>query len=229
MRLAGALTTAAVLILGAGPATAQTVMLDEGTFRLLVGGREVGVETFTIRQNAEGADAVVIAQGRVVLEGDGEVVANVQVAGAGLRPVAYDLVLRGADARQIRGSVTGSRAAARTMSPAGETMREYLVSAGAVLVDDGVAHHYYFLAQRAIGGATTAPVMVPRESRQVQATLTLGGEENVSIAGTTARARRLTVELAGGEARQVWIDGRGRVLRVEIPGRNYTAVRTTLP
>lgn len=232
MRLAGSLmTAAAVLALGAGvaPAAAQTVMLDEGTFRLLVGGREVGVETFTIRQNAEGADAVVIAQGRVVLEGAGEVTANVQVAGAGLRPVAYDLVLQGPEARQIRGSVTGSRAAARTMSPAGETMREYLVAAGAVVVDDGVAHHYYFLAQRAAGGATAVPIMVPRESRQVQATLTLGGEESVAVAGTTARGRRLTVEPAGGDARHVWIDARGRVLRVDIPARNYSAVRTTLP
>jgi hypothetical protein len=215
----------------ATPAAAQTVQLDEGTFRLLVGGREVGVETFSIRRNGEGADAVVIAQGRVVLNDNGgsEVIANVQVAGAGLRPVAYDLELRGADARRIRGSVTGSRASARTLSPTGETMREYLVTDGAVILDDGVAHHYYFVAQRAAAGAVRAPVMVPRESRQLVATMSMGGEESVSAGGTTTRARRLTVEPPGGDTRHVWIDAQGRVLRVEVPGRSYTAVRTTLP
>jgi hypothetical protein len=224
--VAGLVAAAAAL-----PASAQTVQLDEGTFRLLVSGREVGVETFSIRQNGEGADAVIIAQGRVVLNGaaGSEVIANVQVAGARLRPVAYDLELRGGDARRIRGSVTGSRAAARTVSPAGETMREYLVTEGAVILDDGVAHHYYFLAQRAAAGSSAVPIMVPRESRQMQATISLGAEEGVSAGGTTTRARRLTVQPAGGDVRHVWVDGRGRVLRVEIPARNYTAVRTTLP
>jgi hypothetical protein len=231
MRLGSWVAAGLTALVVSAPATAQTVQLDEGTFRLLVGGREVGVETFSIRRNGEGADAVVIAQGRVVLNDNGgsEVIANVQVAGAGLRPVAYDLELRGADARRIRGSVTGSRASARTLSPTGETMREYLVTDGAVILDDGVAHHYYFIAQRAAAGATRTPIMVPRESRQLVATMTMGGEESVSAGGTTTRGRRLTVEPAGGDTRHVWIDAQGRVLRVEVPGRNYTAVRTTLP
>jgi hypothetical protein len=231
MRLGSWVAAGLIALVVPAPAAAQTVQVDEGTFRLLVGGREVGVETFSIRRNGEGADAVVIAQGRVVLNDNGgsEVIANVQVAGAGLRPVAYDLELRGADARRIRGSVTGSRASARTLSPTGETMREYLVTDGAVILDEGVAHHYYFMAQRAATGATRTPIMVPRESRQLVVTMAMGGEESVSAGGTTTRARRLTVELAGGDTRHVWIDAQGRVLRVEIPGRNYTAVRTTLP
>ncbi|HSJ05423.1 MAG TPA: hypothetical protein VK936_01900 [Longimicrobiales bacterium] len=226
----GSLAAISLALAAAVPVSGQTVQLDEGTFRVLVGGREVGMETFSIRRNGEGADAVIIAQGRVVLSNGGdEVIANVQFAGAGLRPVAYDLELRGGDARRIRGSVTGSRAAARTVSPTGETMREFLVTDGAVILDDGVAHHYYFIAQRAGAGATSAPIMVPRESRQVQATITASGPENVSAGGTTTSARRLTVQPAGGDARQVWIDAQGRVLRVEIPSRSYVAVRTTLP
>jgi hypothetical protein len=231
MKNATFVLAATAALVAAAPAAAQTVNLDEGTFRLLVGGREVGMETFTIRQNGTGADAVIIAQGRVVLDRNGadEVVTSVQLAGAGLRPVAYDLELRGADARRIRGSITGSRAAARTVSPSGETMREYIVTEGAIVLDDGVAHHYYFAAQRAGAGATSAPIMIPRESRQVQATIRMGGEESVSAGGTTTRARRLTIETPGGDARHAWLDAQGRVLRVEVPARNYAAVRTTLP
>lgn len=216
----------------AGTAPAQTVNLDEGTFRILVDGREVGVETFSIRQNGEGADAVIIAQGRVVLDGDAggnEVIANVQMEGAGLRPVAYDVELRGADARRINARVTGSRASARTLSPAGETMREYLVSDGALLLDDGVAHHYYFIARRSAAGAEGAAILIPRESRQVQATIAAPGTGSISAGGQTVRARQFVVTPAGGDARNVWVDGQGRVLRVEIPARRYVAVRTELP
>jgi hypothetical protein len=230
MRLANWVAAPLLALVVAVPAAAQTVRLDEGTFRLLVGGREVGMETFSIRQNGTGADAVIIAQGRVVLEQNGgsEIVANVQLAGAGLRPVAYDLELRGGDARRIAGSVTGRRASARITAGA-ETFREYLVTDGAVVLDDGVAHHYYFVAQRAAAGATAVPIMVPRESRQAQATIVAGGEESVSAGGTTVRARRLTVQPAGGDVRHVWVDAAGRVLRVEVPARDYVAVRTTLP
>ncbi|HSJ26557.1 MAG TPA: hypothetical protein VK929_17890 [Longimicrobiales bacterium] len=230
MRLGTLLAAVTAVTLTAVPVTAQTARIDEGTFRILLGGREVGMETFSIRQSGTGADAVVIAQGRVVLEQNGasEVIANVQLAGAGLRPVAYDLELRGGDARRISGSVTGRRASAR-IAAASETFREYLVTEGAVVLDDGVAHHYWFLAQRAAAGATTVPVMVPRESRQVQATLTAGAEESISAGGGTVRARKLTVQLDGGDSRHVWVDSESRVLRVEIPGRNLVAVRTTLP
>jgi hypothetical protein len=226
MKMAVAALAAAVLTV---PASGQTVMLDEGTFRILLGGREAGMETFSIRQSGTGADAVIIAQGQVTLESSAGVTAQVQVTGTGLRPVAYDVELRGPESRRIRAVVTGSRASARTVSPAGETMKEHLVGDGAVLVDDGVAHHYYFVARRAATGATRMPLMNPRESRQVQATVTLGGEESVNVAGQSVRGRRLTVEPAGGDVRQVWIDAENRVLRVEIPSRGYVAVRTALP
>ena len=218
----------AALACMAAPAAGQTVRLDEGTFRILVNDREVGTETFSLRQNGTGNDAVVIAQGRVVLDSN-ETTANVQLAGTGLRLVAYDVELSGADARRIRASVSGSRASARTLSAAGETMKEYLVSDGAVLLDDGVAHHYYMIAKRVDAGATRTPILIPRESRQVQATITSAGTESVSIGGTNVSARRIVVQPEGGDARTVWVDTESRVLRVEIPARGYVAVRTALP
>jgi len=223
------------VLLGAlgAPLTAQTTNTDEGTFRIMVGGREVGVETFSIRQNGTGPDAVTIAQGRVALEaagGGSEVVANVQLSGAGLRPVAYDVELRGGDAQRIRGTVSGRRASARTVAGGGqEQWKEYLVTDGAVLLDDGMAHHYFFIAQRFAEGATRTPIMIPRESRQVQATIAAAGEESITIGSGSVRARKLTVTPAGGDTRSIWIDAQNRVLRVEIPAKNYVAVRSALP
>jgi hypothetical protein len=212
--------------------SAQTETLDEGTYRILVGGAEVGMETFTIRRQGSGADAVVLARGRVVLDasrGGTQVQASVQLAGPSLRPAAYEVEVRGADAQGIRATVRGSRVSARIASAAGENQREYLVSDGAVLVDEGVAHQYYFLARRAGEGAVTVPIVIPRQSKQVMATVTPQGSESITVAGKSVSARHLVVQPQGGSAVEIWADADGRILRLEIPSRQYVAVRTALP
>ena len=223
---------AGALLVLAGSAHAQTITLDEGTFRILVDGTEVGMETFSIRQNGSGSDAVVIARGRVVLDagrGGQEVQASVQFTGGALRPAAYDMEVRGGDAQRINARVAGSRVSARISAATGENMREYLVSEGAVLVDEGVAHHYYFVARRSPGSAFTVPIMVPRSSRQVSAQVAIEGAEAVRIGTASVQATRFTVSPAGGAAATVWADEQGRILKVEIPARKYVAIRTAAP
>lgn len=231
-RLGTPVTIGLIALFAALPAAAQTVTLDEGTFRLLVGGREVGTETFSIRQNGSGADAVIIARGRVVVNSDPgarELTSSLQLAGT-LRPAAYDVRLEGEDARQIAGRVAGGRFSARVVSSAGENMREYLVSDGAVVVDDGIAHHYYFLARR-LGSESSAriPIVIPQDSRQVVAEISAGSGEAVTVGGSSVQGRRITVRPGDGAERIVWVDGEGRVLRVEIAANRFVAERTALP
>ena len=223
---------AGLLAAAGAPLAAQTETLDEGTFRIMVSGAEVGMETFSIRRSGSGPDAVVMAKGRVVLDasrGGQQIQANVQLAGPTLRPAAYEVEVRGGDAQGIRATVRGSRVSARITSSAGENMREYLVSDGAVLVDEGVAHQYFFLARRATGSTTNIPIVMPRQSKQVTASVTARGEESIQIGGKAVHARHLVVQPAGSAAVDVWADAEGRVLKVEIPSRNYVAVRTALP
>jgi hypothetical protein len=55
------------------------------------------------------------------------------------------------------------------------------------------------------------------------------GEESVSIGNESATLYHLEVQPDGGDARHVWVDDLGRVMRVEIPSTGYVAVRTELP
>ena len=228
-RLAGLL--AGLLVVGAADLAAQTTV-DEGTFRLLTDGRETATETFSIRQRGEGAEAVIIARGRIVYR-DGaqkELTTTLQVSGDALRPSAYDLKVEGEDAQQILARMSGTRFSARVVSASGERAREYLVSEGALVAEEGVAHHHYFVVSRARAGATVrVPVIVPLEGRQVWATVTSGAEETIQVAGQPVSARRLTVSFENADERRVWIDTEGRVLRLEIPARSIVAERTALP
>lgn len=219
------------VFLGATGADAQTA-LDEGSFRLLIDGREVGRETFSIRRAGSGPDAVIIAQGRVSLDGGPapeEVATKLEVSGAALRPTAYELAIRGQDSRRILGQVVGGRVSARIISPGGEALREYLASEGAVLVDETVAHHYYFLARRLDAAPLRLPLLVPRLSRQVSAQLSVTGVESVMVGDTRLEARHAVVESPGSPTRHFWVDRAGRVMRLEIPERNYVAERTAPP
>jgi hypothetical protein len=186
----------------------QTVQLDEGTFRVLVGGREVGVETFSIRQNGEGADAVIIAQGRVVLtRGRGsEVVANVQLAGAGLRPVAYDVELRGGDARRIRGTHHGQPGERPDRFPIGRD--DARVPGQRRRSDSRRRCGPPLLLHRATRCGRCiiqTPIIVPRESRQVQATVHAGPARRASARAADHRplATKLVVTAGGDRAQRV--------------------------
>jgi len=213
-------------------ALGQTVTLDEGSFRITIGGKDVGSETFSIRQNGTGESAVMIAVGRVTLSSEGrpqELNSELQVGGRSLRPAAYEVRIQGANAERITGRVVGSRFSAQIVSPAGESMREYLAGEGAILADDGVAHHYYFLARRLDGASARVPIIIPRQNKQVTAQVSVAGSERIPVGGQQIEARKLTVQPAGSSPRTVWVDTQGRVLRVEIDGSGFVAQRVEAP
>lgn len=214
----------------AAPLAAQTGASDAGTFDVRVGGRSVGTEEFTIQQSGAGSNSEIVASGRVNLlltTGSLELSPRLRTTGFQADPVAYDVTVGGTSPRRIVGSVGGGRVTSRIVTPTGEQLREYLASAGAIVLDDGVAHHYYFLARRVRNGR--APIIIPRENRQVMATVEDLGEDRVQVGDTSANLFHLMVRPDGGEVRHVWVDALGRVIRVEIPDRDYVALRTELP
>lgn len=212
----------------ASPVRAQTEIVDEGTFRLSVRGTAVGTETFSIRRSGTGSGATYVAQGRVVLDSGDQTRALLQVDGPELRPSAYQIEVTGSEKQSIRGQAAGNRFRAQIVSTAGETMREYLASDGAVVIDEGVAHHYYFLVS-ALGQRDRVPVIIPRQSRQISAEISDGGNETIRVGGRDLAARRVDVRPAGLAPRSVWIDQEGRVLRLSIPDDGFLAERSDAP
>lgn len=218
------------ILLAPGLAMAQTGTDDRGSFTVLVGGRVVGTEEFVIQQTGAGSSAEIVATGRVQLQlptGTLELGPRLRTSGLQAQPVAYEVSVGGSSPQRIVGTVGAGRFSARIVTPAGEQLREYLASSGATVLDDGVAHHYYFLARRVRNGRI--PVIIPRENRQVMATVSAVGEETVRIGDATATVYHIVVRPDGGDERHVWVDALSRVIKVEIPARDYSAVRTTVP
>lgn len=215
-------------ILAAGAAAAQTTVIDEGAFRLSVRGSAIGTETFTIRRSGSGANVTTVAQGHIRLDTGEQTRVVLQLEGADLRPTAYQIEVSGTDDRTITGRIAGNRFRATSVSPDGERMQEYLISDGAVLLDQLVAHQHYFLAA-ALDNGGRVPIILPTQSRQVTGRVQSHGNDPVQVAGRQVDARRLTVDISGMDPRTVWVDDRGRVLRLHIPAQDLTAERTALP
>jgi hypothetical protein len=211
-------------------AAAQTGTDDRGTFDVLIGGRRVGTEEFAIQQTGAGESTEIVATGRVHIQlptGTLDLAPRLRTTGFQAQPVTYEVAVGGTSPRKIVGTIAGGRFSARIVTPTGEELREYLASNGGTVLDDGIAHHYYFLARRVRNGRV--PILVPRENRQVMATVSSVGEERVQVGSATANLFHLVVRPDGGEERHVWVDALSRVIKVEIPARDYAAVRTVVP
>jgi hypothetical protein len=233
MKTSHKLSLYAFALLGAtlaAPAQSAAQAVDSGTFVVYVEDREVGTEQFLISQAGSGAGAEMVATGRVRVrlpEGSLELDPRLTVRGVGADPVTYQVSVGGSSPSRVVGTVGGGRFSAKIVTGSGEQLREYVASSGAVVLDQGVAHHYQFLAQRTHQGRV--PVIVPRENRQVMATVASRGEESVTIDGVQSMLFHLVVQPERGDEHHVWVDALNRVVRVEVPARAYRAERTRMP
>jgi uncharacterized protein DUF6134 len=205
-------------------ASAQTTVVDEGSFTVTRAGR-TGREDFRIVRVSAGGATTIVGTGTAV-NGTSRAVSVLRTDTAGT-PV--DFQLDGREAGELRERVTiqagRDRLAARSQSPRGESAREYFLRPGMVIFDEEFAHGYYFLTLQARDAVTA---VLPRRNELTQLHVLSKGDDVIEIAGTRVTARHYSVTDAGGE-RQLWTDTTGQVLRVEVPALAFVAVRDALP
>lgn len=235
-RAAPSVLVLAVLLAASGIVTPVRVPaqeareVDAGSFRIADGGDAAASERFAIRREGErwqsaarispaGGDAAAagaIREFRLQLDAE-------------LRPTFFELVDRRAGELGVVGVRSGNRLQLRSRSEEGERWKELLLAPGLVVIPEGVAHPYYFVVRVLESGAepplpAVAPDAGERRTMTVEsrspATVTVGDREVEAV------FRELRVD---GEIHRVWTDAEGRVLRVEVPARNWTATRTEAP
>lgn len=223
------LATGAVLAFTAASApelSGQSILLDEGTFTLYIGGEEVGTETFEIRRRGNGPDATIFANGVVTMEGPRGPTQMWPIlsATANREPLRYENRLEGGEISQLVVTSRGRHFIAEIRSAEGDRERELRAPEGAVILDEWVAHHYFFLATRTEPVGTIVPVVIPRMARQLNFQVTSVDMVEFPMERGQIWSRRVRL-VSGDDTRDVWFDGQGRVLQVDIPRLDYRAVR----
>ena len=222
------LAAAALTATTALPAASQVVTLDEGTFTITRNGTPVGRESFTIRSSPGGPGGPVV-QARATVSYDDRRLTPVLKADSIGSPTEYQLEVRaGANASEVlKGVIRRGRFSATMQTPRGENLKEYVVSDGALVLDEDVFHQYYFLTR---GGRTgSVPVVVPHRNVQVVMRMEDRGAASVTVGGQAIAGRAFVLVEPAGANREIWVDPQGRVLKVAIPSRGIVAVRDEPP
>jgi hypothetical protein len=226
-----AATIAATALFAASFATtlqAQGIVVDEGTFRITLSGRDVGTEEFSIRRAGIGRDDAFFATG-VITRGSSvdrqEISPLLRATPPDGVVAGYQVRVQGRDAMELQLTLIGNRYVAVARSSMGDEEREFPARTTTRILDRDVAHHYYFL--RDLREGEEIHVIEPRTRAQATLVVERRTEDQIQLDGRTTEARRLEMRV-GEQTRTVWYDRLGRVLRVEIPALGYVAVRSDL-
>jgi len=133
-----------------------------------------------------------------------------------------------ADPRQpsrILGELGRGRFTVRLVARATERAREFPTGQRAVVLDDSVFALYVFAAWRGASEPGGLTAIFPRGLRRAAVRIQDLGLASTTLNHDPARLRHLTVAGDGQETVHVWVDGSGRLMKVEIPSRNLSAER----
>jgi hypothetical protein len=221
---------------GIGRATrhiAQPERLDVGSFTIFVHGQRVGREQFSMLRTSA-SDGVVFELRSESASGDRRTAVRLETDSAGT-PVRYSVEERQGAVLSLRlgGQRVRGRFATLSRSATGESAREYLLAADALVLEDEGLLQYALFVRRPIAtldSARRVNVLTPIANRQSVATLILESKaDTVAIAGSKRQANRWKLLTATDEVRLVWADADGRLLRIHIPSRGLDAIRDDVP
>ena len=207
---------------------AQSVVVDRGTFGLSIHGEKIGTEDFIIRRAGLGNEAAFISRGVVVRTLNGtseEFTTLLRVTANEGTAAGYEFKSSGPAPIEIMLNISGPRYFSRFISGEGQEEREFLAERGTRIVEHQVAHHFYFLGN--VPNDSIVHVIEPLSRTDRQFLVSVEQDEEIRLGRNRVLARRVMFTSADGD-RIVWFDRQGRVLRVEIPGIGYLAVREDL-
>lgn len=215
------------------PAVAQSARVDVGSFTTFVDGRRTGREQFSL-QSTTSADGRTFALRMESASGEHRSAVRLETDSAGT-PLRYSVEER--DGARVTLRLGGQRVRGRFATLArgtrGEAAREYMLAPGAVVLEnDGVHQYSILLRNRTLGAGDSlrVPIVSPVENRQGRVMLTLESlADTVTIAGSRRTARRWSIVTDAGDARLIWADPDGRILRLRIASRHLEALRDDVP
>jgi len=223
-----ALLAITVLLAGSTSAPAQDPnLVDQGRFDIRLGDGASGTETFAIRRQGDGYMAV----GRIQLQGSGAWLRSSEVVlrtDGSFSPTRYRFESRVAgDARTVDFARSGTRIRITTTNEEGERVNELLAGPDKVLLEPGIAQHYYFVIRRLAAGGGELTAVIPSEGREAPVRVVGTSDGTVEIGGGSTTARRWELEV-DGLTHLVWSHpDDARIFTVEIPDRDWRSVRRT--
>jgi hypothetical protein len=213
--------------------------VDSGSFGVLMNGRRVGTETFSITQNANGS----VIQSEFKADGEsGQAVqdAELQLTGDGeIRRYEWKEISPGKAHSLVipNGQFLTQKWSAGPQEK--ETEQPYLLPTATNILDDYFFVHREVLAWKYLAsacktekGQVQCPLkqkgqfgtMNPRQHSSAPASMEFLGREKITVGGTEKELSKLELKSETGSW-LIWFDDQFKVLRMSIPAENTEVVR----
>jgi hypothetical protein len=219
---------ATVCALGAHSARAQSsAVVDEGTFMVTRNGAPFGRESFRIVRTPAPGGQVFLATTRSAL-GTTRLSTTLGTDSTGV-PVSYEAEFSQNNQvlERLQGRGRPGRFSVLVQTKTGEAAREYALTNGALLIDEDVFAQFHFIG--VAGAHTEFTLITPRSPQRGRFRFEERGQETTEIGGQSIASRHLALIGPSGASRDLWIDTKGRVLKVSIPEKGLVAVRDDPP
>jgi hypothetical protein len=205
----------------------SSAVVDEGTFMVTQSGTPLGRESFRIVRAPAPGGQVYRATGQSALGGN-RVSTSLGTDSSGV-PVSYEseLTQRGEVVQHLNGRGRPGRFSVLIRTKNGESSHEYVLNTGALLMDENVFHHFFFVPFAA--RHSQLAVITPRVTEPSGFRLEERGSDTVEIANRSIPSRHFVLIGPTGTTREVWIDQNGRLLKVALPERGLVALRDDPP
>jgi hypothetical protein len=215
----------AIMALSPVSVTAQTSPIDQGAFTITRAGQPFGTESFLIvRSPSNDGAGYTLTSTRVV---DGRTIRSSLKTDSAGGPITYMRQEVGASPVTLVASKGGGRLTVNFSEGGDRSSKDYLVTAGTLLVEDDLAHQLYFVCLK--GGARPVSYVAPEAKTTATATLAVVADEAVELGNRARVDGRHFAFGTGAGKRDIWVDSSGRLLKVSIPGRQIEAVRDEPP
>lgn len=209
-------------------APSGAVKVEQGTFRILVDGQQVGQEEFEIERQ----ENTIQARGRLRLDAQGQHIEETSTLTLSLtyEPRSYEWKRTQPPGQFLKARFEGTKATLELSSGDTELVgREFLLEDTRVAVlDNNLFHHYLFLVRQydfSRGGPQPVRILIPQEALPALVTLEDNGLHAVAAKPDSPTLRRLRMTSEDNEV-WLWLDDRGRLVRISVPGVKVEVVRS---
>ncbi|HEY8176065.1 MAG TPA: hypothetical protein VIF32_10250 [Gemmatimonadaceae bacterium] len=205
----------------------SSAVVDEGTFMVTQSGTPLGRESFRIVRAPAPGGQVYRATGQSALGGN-RVTTSLGTDSSGV-PVSYEseLTQRGEVVQRLNGRGRPGRFSVLIRTKNGESSHEYVLNNGALLMDDDVFHHFFFVPLAALHSQLA--VIAPGVTEPSRFRLEERGNDTIQIANRSIPSRHFALIGPTGATREVWIDEKGRLLKVALAEKSLVALRDDPP
>ncbi len=206
------------------PSAAQGPALDRATFVIMRGSELIGREEYTLRQGRQsggGRGFTLTVNAHYPPNRASPIVISTIEFGADSQPATARIDLDTGERPSIFVAMTARRVTVRTVTPRGESAKQFPAAERTILLDEFMLSPLVMLPGKEEGDIR---ILVPRTDQMDLVRLRDQGIEPVEVRGVDRQLRHITLESDAG-IRHLWYDDSWQLIKVEVPQSGTTAVR----